>query len=72
MYAIISVLQFYDDFIMRFDCKNVLYDLANGGGKSVLFTAFASESDSELYAGLTSSRWKNYFAVKAAVRSSIH
>ena len=22
--------QFYDDFIMRFDCKNVLYDLANG------------------------------------------
>ena len=28
--------QFYDDFIMRFDCKNVLYDLANGGGKSVL------------------------------------
>ena len=28
--------QFYDDFLMRFDCKNVLYDLANGGGKSVL------------------------------------
>lgn len=28
--------QFYDDFIMRFDGKNVLYDLANGGGKSVL------------------------------------
>ncbi len=28
--------QFYDDFVMRFDGKNVLYDLANGGGKSVL------------------------------------
>lgn len=28
--------QFYDDFIMRFDGKNALYDLANGGGKSVL------------------------------------
>ena len=51
MYAIISVHSFYDDFIMRFDCKNVLYDLANGGGKSVLLLLFASESDSELYAG---------------------
>lgn len=28
--------QFYDDFIMRFSCKNTIYDLANGGGKSVL------------------------------------
>lgn len=28
--------QFYDDFSMRFDSKNALYDLANGGGKSVL------------------------------------
>ena len=28
--------QFYDDFIMRFSCRNSLYDLANGGGKSVL------------------------------------
>ena len=28
--------QFYDDFIMRFSCKNSIYDLANGGGKSVL------------------------------------
>lgn len=28
--------QFYDDFILRFDGKNALYDLANGGGKSVL------------------------------------
>lgn len=28
--------QFYDDFIMRFDGRNALYDLANGGGKSVL------------------------------------
>ena len=28
--------QYYDDFIMRFDGKNALYDLANGGGKSVL------------------------------------
>lgn len=28
--------QFYDDFTMRFDGKNALYDLANGGGKSVL------------------------------------
>jgi len=28
--------QFYDDFIMRFDGKNALYDLANGGGKSLL------------------------------------
>lgn len=28
--------QYYDDFFMRFSCKNSLYDLANGGGKSVL------------------------------------
>lgn len=28
--------QFYDDFIMRFYGKNAIYDLANGGGKSVL------------------------------------
>ena len=28
--------QFYDDFIMRFSCRNTIYDLANGGGKSVL------------------------------------
>ena len=28
--------QFYDDFVMRFSCKNTIYDLANGGGKSVL------------------------------------
>ena len=28
--------QFYDDFLMRFSCKNTIYDLANGGGKSVL------------------------------------
>ena len=28
--------QFYDDFLMRFSCKNAIYDLANGGGKSVL------------------------------------
>ena len=28
--------QFYDDFLMRFNCKNTIYDLANGGGKSLL------------------------------------
>ena len=28
--------QFYDDFLMRFSCRNTIYDLANGGGKSVL------------------------------------
>lgn len=28
--------QYYDDFIMRFSCRNTIYDLANGGGKSVL------------------------------------
>ncbi len=28
--------QFYDDFVMRFSCRNSIYDLANGGGKSVL------------------------------------
>lgn len=28
--------QVYDDFVMRFSCKNTIYDLANGGGKSVL------------------------------------
>lgn len=28
--------QYYDDFFMRFSCKNSIYDLANGGGKSVL------------------------------------
>ncbi|MBQ3666096.1 MAG: hypothetical protein II919_08335 [Lachnospiraceae bacterium] len=28
--------QYYDDFMMRFSCKNTIYDLANGGGKSVL------------------------------------
>lgn len=28
--------QYYDDFMMRFNCRNTLYDLANGGGKSLL------------------------------------
>lgn len=28
--------QYYDDFLMRFSGKNTIYDLANGGGKSVL------------------------------------
>ena len=28
--------QCYDDFVMRFNCHNTLYDLANGGGKSLL------------------------------------
>ncbi|MDO5381498.1 MAG: hypothetical protein Q4F06_02080 [Eubacteriales bacterium] len=28
--------QFYDDFVMRFNCRNTIYDLANGGGKSLL------------------------------------
>lgn len=28
--------QYYDDFLMRFSCRNTIYDLANGGGKSVL------------------------------------
>lgn len=28
--------QYYDDFFMRFSCRNTIYDLANGGGKSVL------------------------------------
>lgn len=28
--------QFYDDFMMNFNCKNTIYDLANGGGKSLL------------------------------------
>lgn len=28
--------QAYDDFVMKPFCKNTLYDLANGGGKSVL------------------------------------
>ena len=25
--------QFYDDFMMRFNCRNTIYDLANGGGR---------------------------------------
>lgn len=28
--------QFYDDFVLRLSGKNTIYDLANGGGKSVL------------------------------------
>ena len=28
--------QYYDDFVMRISGKNTIYDLANGGGKSVL------------------------------------
>lgn len=28
--------QVYDDFMMRFNCRNTIYDLANGGGKSLL------------------------------------
>jgi hypothetical protein len=28
--------QFYDDFMMRFNCRSAIYDLANGGGKSLL------------------------------------
>ena len=25
--------QYYDDFMMRFHCRNTIYDLANGGGR---------------------------------------
>lgn len=28
--------QSYDDFVMRLSGKNTIYDLANGGGKSIL------------------------------------
>lgn len=28
--------QYYDDFFMNLNCSNTLYDLANGGGKSLL------------------------------------
>lgn len=28
--------QYYDDFVMRFNGRNTIYDLANGGGKSLL------------------------------------
>lgn len=28
--------QVYDDFVMRMHCSNTIYDLANGGGKSLL------------------------------------
>ena len=28
--------QMFDDFVMRLSGKNTIYDLANGGGKSVL------------------------------------
>ena len=28
--------QVYDDFVMCFNCQNTIYDLANGGGKSLL------------------------------------
>lgn len=28
--------QVYDNFVMRFNCQNTIYDLANGGGKSLL------------------------------------
>ena len=36
MYAIISVHSFMMILLCALNCKNVLYDLANGGGKSVL------------------------------------
>ncbi|MFR2511081.1 MAG: hypothetical protein ACLS9K_02160 [Lachnospira eligens] len=32
----IILVQVYDDFVMRFNCQNTIYDLANGGGKSLL------------------------------------
>ena len=28
--------QMYDDFMMRPNCSSMIYDLANGGGKSLL------------------------------------
>lgn len=38
--------QFYDDFLMRFNCKNTIYDLANGGGKSLFNASSYAEYDS--------------------------
>ena len=33
--------QYYDDFVLRLSGKNTIYDLANGGGKSVLMLCSA-------------------------------
>ena len=32
--------QVYDDFVMRFNCQNTIYDLANGGFYVIPFMLF--------------------------------
>ena len=55
--------QFYDDFIMRFSGKNTIYDLANGGGKSVLMLLLLQNMIPTVR-WMTNSRLKNYFVQK--------
>lgn len=43
--------QFYDDLCLRFQGKNSLYDLANGGGKECSDASAFTESDPKLYTG---------------------
>ena len=43
--------QFYDDFLMRFNCKNTIYDLANGGGKSLSEKEAATPAYTHLLSG---------------------
>ena len=57
--------QQYDDFSMRMYGKNTLYDLANGGGKSVLMLLLLQN----LIPNCTlSSRSRNYSGMAAAIR----
>ena len=41
--------QYYDDFVLRLSGKNTIYDLANGGGKSVLMLLLLQNMLQEYY-----------------------
>ena len=55
--------QYYDDFTMRMYGKNTLYDLANGGGKSVLMLL--------LMQNMRNSRLKSCFVPEMEIQPSI-
>ena len=60
--------QYYDDFTMRMYGKNTLYDLANGGGKSVLMLLLMQNM---IPNSMRNSRLKSCFVPEMEIQPSI-
>ena len=62
--------QYYDDFTMRMYGKNTLYDLANGGGKSVLMLLLMQNIFQTVHS-MRNSRLKSCFVPEMEIQPSI-